>query len=301
MKAFCVTITAVISTVSVGCDNGDRVVESVSQGANGVQTRKATIVASPEELDDALVKVRDLKSDSYHHFLREASLLLPPRFVGQQWSTVTNVMEKHQFPIVESWENGDASHCYYLVKKNAFQFPNGHSLDLHVLFSAWNADRPNLPARPGKIWAANAAFVADINAPYADLVAQDRYPKGSILDVVLRSDKVKDVGSAWPLLKKVFVHYGYISDRWVEHSPSGFHITIEFTASLDEKVAGKKMYFSVPSGLDPLRSFDGKELLDGFTSQDTLGEIRFVGSNGWWHGEPDVVGANKKKYLKNRK
>lgn len=306
MKAFCVTITALINVATAGCGNAGRVAEPVSQVANDAEMRETKTVAAPKDLTDVLRKVRNVKSDSYHRFLRKISLLVPPRCVGQQWNTVTKIMEQHRFPVVESWDNGDAAHCYYLVKKKAFQFSNGHSLDLHilltVLLSAENADRPNLPARPGKIYAADTALVADINAPYADLVAQERYPKGSILDTVLRLDKVKAVGSTWPLLKKVYVHYGYLFDRWVEHSPSGFHVTVEFSASINEKVGGKKMYFFVPSGLDPLRSPNSQEeLLDGFTAKDTLGGIRSGGGNEWWYGAPDVVEANQKKYLKNRK
>jgi hypothetical protein len=290
MKVPFSALVATFIAACVGCGDGDRVVEPVA--------RKAEVLASPEELDDALMKVVDLHSDSYHSFLRDASLLMNPRFVGQPWDTAMSVLEKHQFPVVKSWENGAAIHRYFLLKKDAFQFSNGQSLDLYLLASAWNTDPPKEPVRPGKLFAAHAALVAAVEVPYREMIAQERFPPGSVLDVVLRSDKVAGDGARWPLVKEVYVYYQYLFDRWVDYSPSGFEVRVEFAASLEKEIAGKTLSFKVPSGFDPLRSFDDKvEPSIGFTPQDTLGKISEAGGDEWWQGEPGEIEVNQRKYL----
>ena len=280
-------ITAtLIAAVLPGCGGREVVEPNAKQTAHRDLTEPPED-ASPTTLDAALAKVCDLESESYHIFLREASQLVPPFCVDQSWSTITGVIDKQEFPVIEAWENGDAIHRYYLAKKHAYSFPNGNALDLYLLLSANNLDRPKQPVRRARVYVADVALVAELNAPYADIVAQDGYSKGSILDVMLNSPTVKAEGSRWPILSRIYVHYGIIADRWVEYEASGFQVTVEFTASLNEKIGGKRAYFYIPSGLDPLRSWDGEELMEGFTPADTLGEIQEGGSNEWWSGTHD--------------
>jgi hypothetical protein len=67
-----------------------------------------------------------------------------------------------------------------------------------------------------------------------------------------------------------------------------------------EPVAGKRMHFFVPSGLDPplLSVNDEVEHLEEFKSQDTIEDIEEWGGNEWWDGDPQTIKANKRKYLK---
>ncbi|MES2792313.1 MAG: hypothetical protein V4719_22035 [Planctomycetota bacterium] len=253
---------------------------------------------SPDDALTALRKLALLKVSSYHEYLRQASLLVPPVLEDQDWHAIQSMLRKGPYPPFEAWDNGDAIHSYHKVKTEALIFNEKYSLDLCLLLSAANLNKGKTPARPGAIYRANIALVADINAPYSDVIAQQRFPLGSVLDVVLGHERVKKVGKEWPLVKRIYVHYDYIFNKWAEHSPTGFHVDIEFTASNDNKIAGKRMYFTIESGLDPLRSFYKKEqLTQEFTSQDTLGEIIHRGGNEWWHGTPEVVEVNQWKYL----
>jgi len=272
----------------------------LSHGPPPAQEAKVTM-PSTQEAAKVLQRVLKLKADSYHVLLREAAILAPPVLKNQEWAEIQKLMKENPFAPIEAWENGDAVHSYHILQSKAFTFPNGHSLDLYLLLSAPNLDRPRQPARPGKPYRADVALVADFNAPYSQVIGEKRYPKGSIIDAILASVKVKQVGEVWPLLKRIYVHYGYIDSRWASHNPSGFHVSVEFTASTKEEIAGKKMYFNVASGLDPLQSLEGKEtLLKNFRPQDTLDGIREGGGNEWWHGNSEAVEANKRKYLKTK-
>lgn len=250
-------------------------------------------------MSEAIERVLKLKADSYQVFLREASLLAPPLLKGQSWADVQQLMTKHGFTVARAWENGDAVHSHHLAKKNAFILPSGRSLDLRFELSARNLDRGRSPARPGELYAANVVLVSELGAPYSEVMNERRFPEGSVLDAVLRSEPVKEAGATWPVSKSISVHYGYIGNRREEHNPSGFHVTIEFVASTTEAIGGKRMYLYAASGLDPLRSRDGKEVLrDGFKARDTIEEIQESGGNEWWHGAAETVEANQRKYLK---
>jgi hypothetical protein len=269
-------------------------------GKAAVSEPKAT-KATLQEISDAMDKLLKLKAISYHRLLREASLLVPSRLQGQDWADVQKLMKQHRFVVEEAWANGAAVNSYYLVKKGAFGLSKGRSLDLYLFLQAPNLEREGGPDRPGKIERANVVLVADLNVPYSQVAAEKRLPKGSVLEVVLRSNDVREIGAVWPILKKVYVHYDYIGNRWEQFNPRGFHVCVEFAASPTKRIAGKKMYFYIPSGLDPLESWDGKKRLGGFRSKDALGEIISSGGNEWWYGDEKTVEANQRRYLKKKR
>ena len=64
-------------------------------------------------------------------------------------------------------------------------------MDLLLLLSAKNLDNPNMPVVPGKVDHADVALIANIDKPYEVVIAENRYPKGSVLDLVLSSETVK--------------------------------------------------------------------------------------------------------------
>ncbi len=254
--------------------------------------------AKRNPLDDAITKLRDLDVKSYHSFLRESSRLLPQQCLEKPWSEINGHFVELGLQTMESWENGSAIHRYYKLKNNAISFPGCRSTDLWLLLSARNTDEPNYPVKPGSVYKADVAIVSTINTSYQELIDAKPYPADSVLDTVLRSDEVRPVGATWPIVHRVYLHYGYIEDRWSEHNPNGFHVTVEFVASLEEEIAGKRINFSVPSGLDPMRTHLGEELADAtFVASDTIGDVCSRGGNEWWQGEPHVIETNRKKYL----
>jgi len=253
--------------------------------------------AEPKALSEALTKVRQLKAKSYHYFLRDAAQILPPVCVGQPWSDVTTVIEKQMCPMIDSRDNGEHLQRYYLAQKQAVSFPNGRTLDAYVWLSGRNADGFQRPSRPEKVFQANIMLADEINADYEDLVKQHRYPRGSILDVVLRSPEVQREGLRWPIVKRVLVNYGSSIGR--SGISRGFDVTVQFTASLENEIGEKRMYFFVSSGLAPIR--DDRDRADGVASTDTLGDVYGYGGNEWWRGEAADVKANQKKYLKSKR
>jgi hypothetical protein len=242
------------------------------------QTTSGKPTADHQDIANALSNVRALKTKSYHHFLREAAKILPPTCVGRDWSNITSLLAQRECPLVESWNNGNRR--YHLVQKDVFSFPRGQSLDAFL----WLSSDSDIPARfqadSRRVFEANIVLAANFNVAYQDLIDRDPFPRGSVLDVVLRSQDVQREGSRWPLVKTVFVQYG--TSIYRGGSVSGFDVTVELTASAEKKIGSKKMDFFVRSGLDP---------------RDSLGEIAGQGGNEWWHGDAAVIEANKRKYL----
>jgi hypothetical protein len=246
---------------------------------------------------DAIDRVLRLKSGSYHTLLREASRLVPPALLGMTWVEVQRVMQEQSLMIVKEWQGNNGPLAYYILKRGAFVFSNGFSLDLYVLLGAVNEGRHQYGPCLGKLYQADVALVGDINAPYAQVVAEERFPKGSVLEVALSCEEVRKTSEVWPILGKVCVYYGYLADRWLEFNPSGFRVDIEFTASAQGEIGGREMIFTVVSGLDPLRSSDGTwEILNGFKSEDTLHQMRVFDGLEWGH--PERISANNRKYLR---
>ncbi|MEQ8789102.1 MAG: hypothetical protein RIC55_22510 [Pirellulaceae bacterium] len=239
-------------------------------------------------VSDALTSVRKLEPKSYHRFLRDAARILPPQCVGQPWSDVTTAIEGQMCPLVYSRDNGDLLQRYYLAEGQAISFRNGRTLDAYVWLSGKNADLRR-PSRPETVFEASIMLADEINADYEELIKQERYPRGSVLDVVLRSPEVEREGSRWPTVKRVLVKYGSIITRYgVSH---GFSVIVELTASREHDIGEKRMYFFVRSDLDP--KGDDKDIAAGSASTDTLGAVQGFGGNEWWRST-----ADEKKYLK---
>jgi hypothetical protein len=286
---------ALLGLVSAIAFFGARVAES--RAADKLE-RSAGKTVALQRMSEAIQKVLRLKTASYHVFLREASLIVQPVFQGQEWADVEQLMANLGFAAVEAWENGDAVHSHHLARQNAILLPGGNSFDLEFQFSAPNLDRARLPAKPGKLYAANVVLVSRIAAPYSKVAKGRLYPRGSVLDALPTSAALEEQGRLWPILNSISVYYDYFYDRWADHSPSGFRITVEFVASKTEKIGAERMDFYAASGLDPLQSPDGKEkLLNGFKAQDTIEQIKGGGGLEWWQGEPRTIEANKRKYL----
>ncbi|MFN7841142.1 MAG: hypothetical protein ACK5YR_18360 [Pirellula sp.] len=293
-RLFVASILCVVLTSTVGAQSRD---SSAKNQATESKTQ-LKMEANQNSLDDAIAKLRDLGGKSYHSFLRESYRLLPPQCLEKPWSEINEHFVEMGLSTMESWENGSAIHRYYRLKSNAISFPGCRSTDLWLLLSARNTDEPNYAVKPGSVYKADVAIVSTINTSYQELIEAKPYPANSVLDTVLRSDEVSSVGATWPIVHRVYIHYGYIANRWLEHNPNGFHVTIEFVASLKEKIAGKRINFFVPSGLDPMRTHLGEELADPtFVASDTLGDVQSGGGGEWWHGEPHVIETNRKKYL----
>ncbi len=253
----------------------------------------ATVAALPS----AITSIRKLNTNSHHTFLHDAAQMFRPACVGRSWTDVTHAIEKQNCPIIESHDNGDRLKRSYLVRKAAFSFPNGRTLDAYARIAGRNTDGGRKPSRPDKVSQADILLVDENRVSYEIVVEQDRYPSDSVLDVVLKSPEVQREGLRWPIMKRILVNHGAIITR--TGAARGFEVEVEFTASLEEKIGGKRMYFFVRN--EPSATNDGDVDIDDGESNNELGEVQGYGANEWWHGTPDVVAMNKTKYMSDQR
>lgn len=248
-------------------------------------------------LPSAITSIRKLNTNSYQTFLREAAQIFRPACVGRSWEEVTNAIEKQNCPIIESHDNGDRLRKTYLVKKAAFAFPNGRTLDAYARISGRNTDSGHKPSRPAKVSQADILLVDETRVRYEIVAEQNRYPSGSVLDAVLKSPAVEREGLRWPIMKTILVNHGSIMTR--SGVARGFEVEVEFTASLENRIGGERMYFFV--GSEPSAANDGDINVDDVEPKTRLGEVQGFGANEWWHGTPNVVDTNKKKYMSDQR
>jgi hypothetical protein len=250
--------------------------------------------------EDCLTRVVHMApGTSYQIFLRRASLTVPPLIVGREWEEIKALLQQNGFEAIEAWENGDPVNVHYRLKKGILTLPGGFPLDLILLLQARNLNKPNGQVAPGRVSRADVALLADLRMPYAEVAEKKPFPSGTVLAEVLGLAQVKATGAEWPILKEIVVNYGFLFDRWMKYSPSGFQVSVKYVASLSEDVGRKSWTFYFNSGLDPLQTVDGlNEPGSGFRSEDKLSPGERGGGNESWNGEETTAEANKKKYLR---
>jgi hypothetical protein len=235
----------------------------------------------PPDVQHAFQQLVDLKTDSYHTLLREASLLVPPVLKDRDRNAAEKFMRTLGFSLEEKWNNGIVDQSDYLIKRNAVPCGKNHSLDLHFVFATWINKNTHELAPPRTLDWADLALVDDIDRPYRQVIDESRYATGSVLDVILRCASIQKEGERWSSLKRMRVHYGPIFVKWLDTMPSGFSVEVEFRNSVNENDGYKRMRFYVVSGLDPWRSLGGKldDKQADFKPSDTLGEMIEGGSS----------------------
>lgn len=222
--------------------------------------------------------------NSYHELIRAASLVVVPRCKDKSWLAVTTAFAKQGFTITEEVNKGDTNFRHYLAKMNAYRAPGGQGHDLVITIAAKNRDgSQELLVHQRKVRQASCPLVVTIEKPFANAEPERWCPKGSVLEAVFAHPQTRAACTEWPIVRRVFVSYGLLYNRWQEWHPSGFQITVEFVASRNKEVGGATMYFTAKSRLDPLKTLDGKALhTDRFLPQDFLGLVETAG--GWeWH------------------
>jgi hypothetical protein len=261
----------------------------VSSGAQGCQhpTRAPQTQPKTGRMEQALARalndVQKMSRASYQVMLREAWLRVPPLLKDKNWSEVEPIFTQLALPVVEEWENGDFLNVYYLLKKRAFVFRDGQSLDMQVFLRISQNGPQNKWWRPGTIVTADVLLAKDgINIPYDQFMSNEPYPKGSALDLALREADVRTMGQTWPLLKAIRVHYGpFIFRSSEEYSASGYHVEVEFAASATQRIGGTRMVWFIES-----------------TPDDALGVPLCSGGVAWWSGDPETVEVNQHEYLR---
>lgn len=219
---------------------------------------------------EAIKHVRSLPVDSVHVFLREATLAVSSACNHKSWGEVTTAIDKQMCPVVFSRKYNNTLDQHYLVRSSAVALPNGQSLDAYISISRKEDSKgPTAKAFHGRV-----VLFDEINAK-SKAVKKNRYPKDTVLDIILRSDEITREMKRWSYMKSVYLSYEPIIRR--EGVYYGFAATVEFAESLDKNIGGKRLYFLVSSGLGP--AYD--KIPDGFDQRDTLGGLETNGSSEW--------------------
>lgn len=243
-------------------------------------------------------QVGDIPKETIHQWLRDAHRLLGKNFEGVPFWEVVKVAEDLKLPLIEGWENGTAIHRRFKLADSVFELGSGKSADAYLFFSSMNRKDAQMPFVATDIYNASIGLLIDVGMPYEAVIERGVFPANSALRRSLDLDEVAKSGGLWPYLKRMTVSYDILFNRWLEEHPSGFHLDIEFAASLKKKIGSKRISCSILSGLDPPQDFYGKPTEKKHKPKDSLGEPRTHGGSEGWHGEDDEIAANKAAYLR---
>ncbi len=244
-----------------------------------VETHPAPAVAVCDVVHGLQETLRSTNT-SYQVLLREMSHVVEPQCVGKPWKNVSNELMRQGLRIIDQWENGDVINCHYLIKTNAFRTASKYSFDLYLMLTAGKLDREIPTKKPGCIVGAQAVFVSNVHLPFSELVAQSRFPKGTVLDRVLTLPEIVNNGAKWPLVRRIYLSYGSLSVDRHQYEESGFIVVVEFESAALNNLRSKNIKVAVKSGLDPFQLKNVPHHDQSFTPTDSLEEIKVLSSGG---------------------
>jgi hypothetical protein len=207
-----------------------------------------------------------------YHALRAGCL-------ARDWSGVAEALSKQGFRVQEIYEPHDrAKFVRFLAQPAAYV--NGAG-DRHDLFFWVQSLR-----REGG-WSVREIYVglrATFDAPFKQLSAQERYPRGGVLAAFFGLEELRKLALVCPELEEIELTYGRIRLKGADAAPAGFHVTAGF--AMDAKAGGRSVTYTAESGLDPREIRRGRLAWDGFTPSDTLGPLTLRGGSFWGGGSP---------------
>lgn len=137
---------------------------------------------------------------------------------------------------------------------------------------------------------------ATFHQPFASVVQQSPYPKGTVLDTFLRLPEIKDFAAKCPLLETLTLEYQppmflLDVDNTGVYAPYSYFIIAEFVRKDREHEYTEWPIYRAPSGLDLQMTVDGKKTKAvDFPSGDTFGKISPFNVSGESTGGP-ALGA----------
>ena len=207
-----------------------------------------------------------------YHALRAGCL-------ARDWSRVAEALSSQGLQVQEIYEPHDrAKFVRFLAQPAAYVNDAG---DRHDLFFWVQSIR-----REGG-WSVREIYVGllvKFEAPFRQLSAVERYPRGSVLARFFALEELKKLALVFPLLEEVELSYGRIRLRGADAAPAGFHVNAGFV--MDPKAGGRGVNYTAESGLDPRETRGGRLAWDGFTPSDKLGPLTLRGGSFWGGGSP---------------
>jgi hypothetical protein len=235
------------------------------------------------DLPKSLEQVCSEEKANYHRLLWRAYHLAHNSAKGRPWADVGPVLDRLQVTRLSS-NNYQLGTAYsYRMKPKGFTTANGLAHDLVVVFHVGDESTEDKPT-VRRVFRVDVNLVATVKKPFAELARAKPYPRDTIAVKVLEAPGAIDAAKSCPIVEKIEIGYTYLFDRWAEHSPHGFDVTLTLIDRRKDPTASKSLNARVTSGLDPEQDFFGEKVLAGFRSQDTLDEVGAAVGGGWESG-----------------
>ncbi|MFH1227020.1 MAG: hypothetical protein V1701_03830 [Planctomycetota bacterium] len=234
--------------------------------------------SNADSLSKALNTIVKEESSSYQRVLWKASHTVKEYCLDREWLELKSSLQNQGLVCISSNEYYSEHFCgeairRYMVRKDIYFTNIDYPHDLYIELSM-----EKIQEQIGKVLAAEAGLVSEINAPYNWVMKQKRYLTDSAVSRVLETDEVKETALKFPIIDKIEITYDLMKGR-EGYGPYGFRVYLIFRAQ-DGK-GGATLHFTVESGLDPVRFRDEQKSSEEFISQDTLGKIKFRGGSEW--------------------
>lgn len=231
-----------------------------------------------------LTAIAQEEKTSMHRFLWRANRLLRSCAAGRAWPEVESELAGQPFGAYEESDEDDLLYGYHEKRHTreavdlGFVSAGGQSHRCLISFDTESGD-----AGVDAVDDAFVILVGKVDLPHSEVAQRGLYGPGSIGEIFLGSPDARSTAADYPILKSIgfsFKHTvnGFIS-RWSPTVNPGIqvHASFEVDAGQDHR-GGRTIIRAAASGLEPERSWSGKNVEWVVWPRETLGEFK---ASGW--------------------
>lgn len=208
-----------------------------------------------------------------YHALRGGCLARP-------WSRISDALSRQGFRLIEIFEPHERSKFVRFLAQPA-AWTNGAG-DRHDLFFWVRSGKPD--DGPWKVRDVYVGLVVKFEAPFKQLAATERYPRGSVLARFFELPELAKIAVVFPFVEELEFTYGRIRDKDADRAAAGFHVNAGFV--MEGKTGGRAIYYTAEAELDPRETKRGRLDWNGFASSDAVGPLTARGAGFWGAGGP---------------
>jgi hypothetical protein len=208
-----------------------------------------------------------------YHAIRGGCLARP-------WSRVSDALSRQGFRLIEIFEPHERSKFVrFLAQAGAWTNSAGDRHDLFFWVRSAKAD-----GAPWQVREVYVGLVVKFEAPFKQLTATERYPRGSVLARFFELPELPKLALVFPHVEELEFSYGRIRDKDADGAAAGFHVNAGFL--MEGKAGGRSIYYTAEAGLDPRETRRGRLDWSGFASSDAIGPLTPRGAGFWGAGGP---------------
>lgn len=215
--------------------------------------------------------------DRFHKLIRDATKIVQPQASGKPWKEVQTLFAETGYELLSEDQRQYTVERRFLMREEAWGAMDGtqHRLIVDVSVPAYEETK--------RVVKVAAGLTGSPNTPFEEAVRDELFPKRSAVGVCLADSGVVEAAKDYPILKEITVTYDLIRDKWnwSDTYSYGFHVSVELGKSAANDLAGRRMYFTVDSSLDPPEDRNGRPMTEGFEPSSALGEVHQWGSSQW--------------------